>query len=441
MTTKNAKKDAATEAKDAPKGSAFAGLSDMLGNGGLTGMTDMNGHLVVDLDLNEIAVKGQDREIFEDDDQTIESLWKSIKQNGLMQAIIVRPVEGPLPYELVIGERRVRSFKFGGASTIPARVLELTDEQAEAMQSAENIDRLNLTMIEEAKKIERDLAKHGGDIEKLMAESNKSRSWISKRLAILTLPDAAARVIRESVSADLEVIHNVAQVAKVNPAAAEELVDELKETAGKPGSNARKTSQAAKDKAKGPTKAATKKAAEAAKGGKGGEQNKAPDAKGAPGSNLGGMQADLAALDGLLSGGAQAQPQGAGAGIGSGFVDSAASGDDEPGHQLNEEDVPALAPQKELGEIYEDIFEHNNEPKELLKNMLPSTREVCENWLHSIYDAGTQAKDLSRTVMLGFRSGQFATEGHGALTLAAFLYGADSNAKFNLQNVLASIKA
>lgn len=412
---------------------AFNGLNDMMATGGLGSLMDVNNHNVVQLDVAEIEVKPQDRTVFEDEEQTIVSLWESIQRNGQLQAIIVRPsASGALPYELVIGERRVRAFIHGQAPKIAGRVMELTDEQAERMQHAENIDRLNLSLVEEAKSVERDLKKCNGDVEALMAMSSKSRAWISKRLGVLQLPEAAARVITESVSADLEVIHGVAQIAKIDPEEANRLVDDLKQNAGKPGSNARTKTQDVKNKVKGPTKAAQKKK-EA--GGKTSSTGK-PGASTAPNSELGSMQADLAALDGLMGDGAPAGTQELGGGNASGALDDVDTGS----HTLNPADVPALAPQQELGEIYEDIVEHKVEPKELLKTMLPPYRAVCEDWLHSIYDAGAQAKDLSRAVMAGFRSGQFATEGHGALSLAAFLYGADSEAKFNMQNILASVK-
>lgn len=449
------KKPAATASKTPPAAAAagaFAGLNDMMTSGGLSGLGAVDNQAVVELDVSDILIKDQDRKIFEDEEQTIESLWKSIQANGQIQPIVVRPIDGPVPFELVVGERRLRSCMFGKAPKIFSRVIELTDEQAYAMQTAENIDRLNLTLVEEAKSVQRKLTECGGDVEKLMAATHKSRAWISKRMSVLNLTPQAARIIAESISADVEVILNVAQVEKANPEAAKALVDDLKKSAGKPGSNAREKSQAAKTATKGPTKAQLKKQLGAGKGGKGdadpkagtdtqGKGNTQSDPKGGAGSELSQMEKDLLALDGLIPGGAPGASQElAGQSSQGGFVDTDPDAGNDLEHKLNVENVPALAPQKELNEIYDDIFEHKVEPKELLKTMLPDYRDVCENWLHSMYDAGVAAKDLSRTVVMGFRNGQFSSTGHGALSLAAFLYGADSNAKFNLQNVFASIK-
>lgn len=443
MSTKKPQTTATPSATAGAGAGAFAELNDMMTGGGLSALGAVDNQAVVQLDVSDILIKDQDRKIFEDEEQTIESLWKSIQANGQIQPIVVRPIDGPIPFELVVGERRLRSCMFGNAPTIFSRVIELTDEEAYAMQTAENIDRLNLTLVEEAKSVQRKLTECGGDVEKLMAATHKSRAWISKRMSVLNLSPQAARIISESISADVEVILNVAQVEKVSPEKAKALVDDLKKSAGKPGSNAREKSQKAKSETKGPTKNALKKQLEAGKSGNNptGQTNEPPKPAGGASNEMSQMEKDLAALDGLMPGGANGGSQApAGPSSQGGFVDTDPDADSDPAHTLNVENVPALAPQKELNEIYDDIFEHKVEPKELLKTMLPSQRDPCENWLHSMYDAGAQAKDLSRTVIMGFRNGQFSNVGHGALSLAAFLYGSDSNAKFNLQNVFASIK-
>ncbi|MDG5824449.1 ParB/RepB/Spo0J family partition protein (plasmid) [Xylella fastidiosa subsp. pauca] len=99
------------------------------------------------------------RESFEDEENTLEDLAASIKVRGVLQPILLRSnSEG---YELIAGERRYRASKLAGLEQIPAYIREMSDEEAEDAQMAENIHRKNLTQIEEAKKIQRDLDKLG----------------------------------------------------------------------------------------------------------------------------------------------------------------------------------------------------------------------------------------------------------------------------------------
>jgi len=77
---------------------------------------------------------------------------------------------------------------------------------------------------------------------------------------------------------------------------------------------------------------------------------------------------------------------------------------------------------------------------ESLNCITSSEQEACTDWLYSFYDIGCASKDIGQAVMQGFRSGSFATEGHGAFALVAFLYGADSGAKFNMLNIIGSAK-
>ena len=131
--------------------------------------------------LSDIQVKEQIRKHFEDETNSLSELAESIKQRGVLQPILLRPAPNGSGYELIAGERRFRAAQLAGLSSIPAHIKNLSDEEAEDAQLAENIQRKNLTQQEEALKIQRDLDKLGS-VEAVLAKHNKSRAWLSKML-------------------------------------------------------------------------------------------------------------------------------------------------------------------------------------------------------------------------------------------------------------------
>jgi ParB family chromosome partitioning protein len=131
--------------------------------------------LTVSLDM--IEVKAQVREIFEDEENTLADLSASIIAYGVLQPILLRPMEDG--YELIAGERRYRASKLAGLESIPAYIREMTDEEAEDAQFAENIHRKNLTQIEKAKKIQRDLDRLGS-VKAVLELHQKSNAWLSQ---------------------------------------------------------------------------------------------------------------------------------------------------------------------------------------------------------------------------------------------------------------------
>lgn len=197
--------------------------------------------LYIEMDL--IQVNSQVRSEFSDDDNCIEDLAQSIEQHGLLQPIVVRPIDDGM-YALVAGERRLRAMRSLERTEIAAQVMDMTEEQAAQAQLAENIQRKNLTMMEEAQALRADVQELG--IDGAMEKHNKGRAWFSKRLKLLNLPKSAKELVSDNVSADIEVISGVASLEKKDPDAAAQVVAELKETKGK--GNARKTVEAAKKK-------------------------------------------------------------------------------------------------------------------------------------------------------------------------------------------------
>ena len=163
---------------------AYAGMKDMLSGGFDNSLMSDEADLMVDLD--QIEVKLQVRGEFEDPENTLDDLGESLKQRQL-QAILIR-YNAPgrdKPYLLVAGERRMRAAWLKDMKQLRARLTSMTDEEAEDAQLQENIHRKNLTQLEEAAKIQRDLNAAGGDVEAVLAKHKKvapgsrksSRCW------------------------------------------------------------------------------------------------------------------------------------------------------------------------------------------------------------------------------------------------------------------------
>lgn len=201
-----------------------------------------------------INTKPQVRKEFEDAENPLSELVDDIKVRGILQPILVRPVQGG-KYELVAGERRLRAAKMVGLKTIPAFVKAMSDEEAEQAQFIENIRRKNLTLQEEAQRIQRDLDACGGDVEAVLKKYGKPKSgrvWIYKMRGLLNLSKQAQRLISENITADMEVINDVRQIEKVSPAKAKETVDKLKAANTTPKSTD-KAKEAGKPAGKGST--------------------------------------------------------------------------------------------------------------------------------------------------------------------------------------------
>ncbi|MEX3614592.1 MAG: ParB/RepB/Spo0J family partition protein, partial [Burkholderia gladioli] len=204
---------------------AFGNAAAMLG--GLDQFYAESDEQDVMLDLTEIHVKEQVRTEFEDGEHSIQQMADSMTAHGQIQAILVRPMPDG-GYELVAGERRYRGAKLLNWTQIRARIRQMTDEQAEDIQYAENVHRKNLTQAEEAKKLARDLEKLGGDRAALCAKHNLTKSYVSKILAVLDLQTQGQRLLNENITSDLETINSVRRLEKqAGPEAAQEVVDEL----------------------------------------------------------------------------------------------------------------------------------------------------------------------------------------------------------------------
>ncbi len=122
------------------------------------------------------------------DEKAIEELKASIKRQGVIEPIIVRPHPSGA-YELVAGERRLRACQELGLSEIPALVRTLSDQEAFEYALMENVQRENLNPIEEARGYARMTSEFGYTQEQVAQAVGRDRATVTNLLRLLTLPD------------------------------------------------------------------------------------------------------------------------------------------------------------------------------------------------------------------------------------------------------------
>ena len=123
------------------------------------------------------------------DETKLNELASSIKQNGIIQPIAVRPIKGSSePYQIVAGERRWLAAQKAGLHEIPVTILELNDNEVLEVAIVENIQREDLNIVEEAKGYKRLNEEFGYDHDKIANMMSKSRSHVSNTLRLLNLP-------------------------------------------------------------------------------------------------------------------------------------------------------------------------------------------------------------------------------------------------------------
>lgn len=140
---------------------------------------------IVEIDLSELRANPyQPRKNF--DEEALNELASSIKEYGVFQPIIVKKsIKG---YEIIAGERRFRASKLAGMQTIPAIVKDFSDEEMMQIALLENLQRENLTSIEEAKAYKSIIESMNITQDELAKKVGKSRSHVTNILGLLKLP-------------------------------------------------------------------------------------------------------------------------------------------------------------------------------------------------------------------------------------------------------------
>jgi ParB family transcriptional regulator, chromosome partitioning protein len=131
--------------------------------------------------------------------EPLEELAASIKANGVIQPIVVRPLPagtaGGAKYEIIAGERRWQAAKLAGLQDIPAIVRELTDQQAMAVGLIENIQREELTAAEEARALKGLSQEFSLTHQQLADTVGRSRAAVSNLIRLLDLPESVVNLI------------------------------------------------------------------------------------------------------------------------------------------------------------------------------------------------------------------------------------------------------
>ena len=155
--------------------------------------TTESGSGAVELKISELEPnREQPRREF--DEKAMAELADSIAQHGLLQPLLVRPLFGG-GYQIVAGERRWRAARMAGLSEVPAVVREMSDHEVMELALIENLQREDLTPLEEANGYQTLLDKYGMTQDEVAKTVGKSRPAVANALRLLHLPEA----IREMV--------------------------------------------------------------------------------------------------------------------------------------------------------------------------------------------------------------------------------------------------
>lgn len=151
--------------------------------------------------------RDQPRKVFSD--EAIAALADSIREYGVLQPILVRPL-GTGMYQIVAGERRWRAARMLGLDEVPVNIKELSDLEAMQIAIVENLQRENLNPLEEASGYSELIEKFGMTQEKVAKLVGRSRSAVANAVRLLTLPESVQKMVE---SGDLSTGHARALLA------------------------------------------------------------------------------------------------------------------------------------------------------------------------------------------------------------------------------------
>jgi ParB family chromosome partitioning protein len=191
------------------------------------GLLAVPGARLANLSPDEIAPNPQQPRT-EFDPGDLEELVISIREIGVLQPIVVRPLpdaeEGEPRFELVMGERRLRATKQLGLATIPAIIKNTADEDMLRDALLENLHRANLNALEEASAYQQLLSDFGITQDQLASRIGRSRPQITNTLRLLKLPASVQKKVAAGV---LSAGHARAVLAAGDEAAMERLADKI----------------------------------------------------------------------------------------------------------------------------------------------------------------------------------------------------------------------
>lgn len=133
-------------------------------------------------------------------------LADSIRSQGVIQPILARPLPGQLRHEIVVGHRRTRAARLAGLETIPAIVRHMSDEEATTFQIHENLQREDVTPLEEAEGFSRLVREFKQPIEQVIKDSGKSKGYVYGRLSLLKLSVAARQAMADGLQTETALV-------------------------------------------------------------------------------------------------------------------------------------------------------------------------------------------------------------------------------------------
>lgn len=160
-------------------------------------------------------------------DESLSELADSIKEIGVVEPLLVRPM-GSGKFEIIAGERRWRGARIAGLVEVPVLVRSMDDTTADKVHLAENIHRENLSTLDLAQRVQRDLDAAGGNLAEVAAKYNKGKSWVSKLSAIAQGGESMAELVTDGVTADRAVLATISSLERKAPEQAKALSEQLK---------------------------------------------------------------------------------------------------------------------------------------------------------------------------------------------------------------------
>ena len=138
--------------------------------------------------------RGQPRKVFDED--ALGDLANSIRQHGVLQPILVRPVQDG-SYRIVAGERRWRAARLAGLTAVPVTIRDMSDEDAMSIALVENLQREDLNPVEEAEGYRHLAEATGWTQEQIAKQVGRSRPAVANALRLLSLPTEVLSLLRD----------------------------------------------------------------------------------------------------------------------------------------------------------------------------------------------------------------------------------------------------
>ena len=168
------------------------------------GLSSLLGDTSAKVEKNRISINEITRNRFQPrkhfSKENLEELTNSIKEQGVIQPIIVRPDKSNSnKYEIIAGERRWLASQNAGLHEVPVFILDINDEKSLEFAIVENVQRQDLNPIEESRGYQRLIDEFNYNQEKLSSFIGKSRSYIANSLRLLSLPEDVLQMVEKGI--------------------------------------------------------------------------------------------------------------------------------------------------------------------------------------------------------------------------------------------------